>query len=346
MFNIINNISLFQHSHSARKPLALAIGNFDGCHRGHQSLIQQLVNLAKQKGASAGVLTFDPRPEAFFRQFGAETLLFTREQKSRAFEELGVDFHILQEFDFAFSRLSHVEFFEDLLVKQLGIKVLVVGADFKFGAGRLGNIDYLKSACEKFSIDFQPLFPVLIDASEKSPQISSTRIRQSLLNEGDCQLVAKMLGRPYLVEGLIKSGDKIGRQLGFPTLNLEPERAQLLPKNGVYSAYVALPENLSAGKKVFIPPIFPDYKSLAPAAVNIGLRPTLQQNLPELRIEAHLLDRKLAMELDSRPMGIYFVERIRDEKKFADLDELKANIANDILACRQSLANHKATDFC
>jgi riboflavin kinase/FMN adenylyltransferase len=214
-FNIINNISLFHQTHFARRPLALAIGNFDGCHRGHQSLLRQLVSLAQQKGVSPGVLTFDPRPEAFFRQLGSETLLFTREQKSRAFKELGVDFHILQEFELNFSRLSHEEFFENLLVKQLGVKVLVVGADFQFGAGRLGNVEYLRRACEKSLIDFYPMSPILVDSSERSPQISSTRIRQSLQYEGDCQFAAKVLGRPYLVEGLIKSGDKIGRQLGF-----------------------------------------------------------------------------------------------------------------------------------
>ena len=309
---------------------AVTIGNFDGCHLGHQRLTAATVELAEKLNLATVAITFNPRPEAFFRRLTHEPLLFTEAQKSRALSELGIEYQLIQSFDALFSKVTHSEFYETQIRQKLKATALVVGDDFHFGFQRLGDIEFLRS---KANVDGLKL-EIGSAVRYCEQRISSTRIRETIKVSGDVSNAALMLGRPYLLEGDIEKGDQIGRKLGFPTANLGSV-SQLVPKRGVYAGYVWLcrdnqPPNL--------PPVTKLSPAIIPAVFNIGIRPSLGQENPPTRIEAHLLTGEYAQDsLYGRHAGYYFAHRLRDERTFTDLDQLKNQIRSDVDKARHIL---------
>ncbi len=300
---------------------SVTIGNFDGCHRGHQKLLESAEDLAAKAGAKTTVLTFDPHPREYFSKTTHVPRLFQPEQKIRALTELGVDVTIIQNFDEAFCHLSPEEFAGDLLGGKLKTVAVTVGYDFRFGRGRAGRPE-----------DFSQYIPdcqvkQIEEITIRGDKVSSSAIRQ-LLGEGEIARANQLLGRPYLIEGRIQRGRQLGRKLGFPTANLT-SKDQMLPKTGVYGGWAVLEKD---------PAIFSMAATKVPCVMNIGYRPTVEQQDPQLLVEVHLLEGSYGADsLYDQPIGIYVEYFLRPEQKFASLDELKTQILKDSDAARQKL---------
>ncbi|MFK7873603.1 MAG: riboflavin biosynthesis protein RibF [Oligoflexales bacterium] len=306
-----------------KESAALTIGSFDGCHIGHQQLIHEMLHLAKAHNQTPTVLTFYPHPRDFFQNSGTTNCLFTIEMKKRFLKSLGVEHILVQSFDLPFSTKSAQWFYEDFLCKQLKTQTLMVGPNFHFGHKREGCIEWLQKQ------QHGPSLKVLTPLLENDSMISSSRIR-SYLRNGDPQTAAKLLGRDYLLEGQLKPGDKIGRKIQVPTLNLE-NISQLIPKYGVYLGYVwiAEPQNTDS------PPI--QRTDAHPALINIGLRPTVDGTRE--RVEAHLLYGEWPEEMYEKKAGFYLHQYLRNEKKFEDINELKTALYHDIQRGRHFFHN-------
>ncbi|MFK7824225.1 MAG: riboflavin biosynthesis protein RibF [Oligoflexales bacterium] len=309
-------------------PKSITIGNFDGVHLGHQSLLYQALTHAEQHQIESLALTFSPRPESFFRKIEDEKLLFTEEQKIRSFTELGMDHAIIQKFDAVFCQMSPQDFYDKFLGKNINAQAICVGHDFRFGKDRLGNTTWLKKEGDKSSKQIYQCDAI----SYQEHPISSTRIRQTLINK-DMESVTAMLGRPYLLEGCIDQGDQIGRKIGIPTLNLENHK-QLVPGYGVYAGFVWLQDQ----SKQELPSIHKLPHGIIPAIINCGIRPTFKNKGSSLRVEAHLLagDHSKQNHYDLKA-GFYFTHFIRDELKFDSPSLLSEQIKKDIKKARKFL---------
>lgn len=304
---------------------SVTIGNFDGCHLGHQALVRTTYSVAQRLAATATVVTFTPHPDCFFRGDEAVRLLFTAEQKNRAFAELGLDRQVLQTFDAAFAQIDHQHFYDDHLHRRLNTAALTLGANFRFGKGRGGDIAYLveRGRGDGLIVTIDP------GVTFQGEPISSTRLRQVLCERGDVETAAAMLGRPYLLEGVIERGDQLGRTLGVPTANLE-QLEQLVPRFGVYAGYVWLaPES---GPTTARPSILALDHKVVRAVFSIGVRPTVKTAAtPALRIEAHLLDGQYGDDaLYGYRAGFYLSHWLRGEEKFPDLATLTVQMQADI----------------
>ncbi len=297
---------------AVRKPTVVALGNFDGVHRGHQALLAEAVALAKELGATPYALTFDPHPVRVLA--GKEvSLLSTLERRAELVGLAGAAGLLVQPFDAEFARLSPDAFVDGLLLAELGAKGVVVGADFRFGHKRSGDVEMLDRLGRERGITVRCVRIVEDDAGP----LGSRRVRQAL-TDGDMSLATDLLGRPYQVEGLVEQGAQRGRTIGFPTANLRVEGV-MIPAVGVYAAY-AESDALAPGPNA--------------AVVNIGHRPTLNDGRG-LTVEVHVLDANA--DLYGRAMRVSFIERLRGEERFAGLDELKAAIARDVKAARAIL---------
>ncbi len=318
---------------------AVTVGNFDGCHLGHQALVRAAVGHGERLAALPTAVTFSPRPDAFFRlgqgsegpmaRTGEEPLLFTEAQKTRAFGELGIAQHLVQTFDAAFSRVTAEAFYQRLLKDRLGAAAVAVGDNFRFGYNRGGNAATLAAWAERDGI----ACTICPAASYEGTRISSTRVREALTRAGDVRAATAMLGRPYLLEGVIRRGDQLGRQLGVPTANLEGV-SQLLPRFGIYAGYVWLAETADAADR---PPVLSVPANAHPAVFSLGIRPTLGQEKPPVRVEAHILDGDGAYGPDALyglRAGYYLTDWLRGEERFPGMDELKAQMRIDIEQAR------------
>jgi len=286
------------------RKVCLAIGFFDGVHLGHQQIIRQTITDARQQEANALVITFDRHPSAIVAPQRVPPLIYALSQKLRVIESLGADTLLLIRFDKAFSEQT-AEAFIRSLARDLGhVHSLCVGANFAFGHKRAGDVRLLKSLGAELRFAVHGISAVSLDGQA----VSSTRIRESIL-AGDLDAASQMMGRAYSLAGRVVSGDRLGRQLGFPTANLDVT-GLVLPPNGVYAVHA------DAGGKTHR------------AVLNIGHRPTLQNSKRQLRVEAHLLDYQ--GDLYGQELEVMFVEKLRDEKKFASLAELRDEIAHDI----------------
>ncbi len=291
------------------KKVCLAIGFFDGVHLGHQQILRQTIADAHQHDGLPLVLTFDQHPNAVVAPDKAPPLIYSLPQKLRAIHSLGMENILLIHFDREFSAQSGVKFVRSL-ARDLGkIHSICVGADFVFGRKRGGNVALLKKLGAELNFHVHGLSAVSLDGQP----VSSTRIREAI-RIGNLDNASQMLGRPYAISGKVIVGDKLGRQLGFPTANLDVT-GLVLPPNGVYAAVTRL-------NGVF-------YR----AALNIGLRPTVAAGRPQLRVEAHLLD--FNGELYGQELEIEVGDKLRDEKKFASLNELRKQIALDVAAVKK-----------
>ena len=290
------------------RKVCLAIGVFDGVHLGHQQIIRQTVTDARQHDAVALVVTFDRHPNAIVAPDRVPPQIFSRSQKLRAIEALGADALLEIPFDHAFSQKPGETFIRET-ARDLGkIHSLCVGADFVFGHKRSGNVALLKTLGAELQFQVHGHAAVALDGE----LVSSTRIREAI-RTGDLDAAGQMLGRPYAICGRVLGGDKIGRQLGFPTANLDVT-GLVLPPNGVYAAGTLWQGHF--------------YR----AALNIGVRPTLASARPELRVEAHLLD--FSGDLYGAELEVEISAKLRSEQRFGSPDELRQQIAKDVAAVR------------
>jgi riboflavin kinase / FMN adenylyltransferase len=290
------------------KRICLAIGFFDGVHLGHQQIIRQTIADARQHDGIALVLTFDKHPNAIVAPDKTPPLIYSLPQKLRAIESLGIEDILLVGFDEPFSRQSGERFVRALAGDFGKIHSICVGADFVFGHRRSGNVALLKELGSELHFYVHGLSAVSLDGQP----VSSTRIREEV-RTGNLDDASQMLGRPYAICGKVIAGDKLGRELGFPTANLDVA-GLVLPPNGVYTAVTRHQGRL--------------YR----VALNIGFRPTVAE-APQLRVEAHLL--KFDGDLYDRELEIEIGEKLRDEKKFSSVKELKEQISKDVEAVRE-----------
>jgi riboflavin kinase/FMN adenylyltransferase len=289
----------------AGRKVCLAIGFFDGVHLGHQQIIRQTLSDAKQREAIGLVLTFDRHPNTVVAPSRLPPLIYSLPQKLRAIESLGAEKLLLIHFDKAFSEQTGEDFVRGL-ARNLGhIQSLCVGANFVFGHKRGGNVELLRKLGAELKFTVHGMAAVSLDGRA----VSSTRIREAI-RASDLDRVSQMLGRAYSLAGTVVRGDGLGHQLGFPTANLDAT-GLALPPHGVYAVHAEVGGRTHR------------------AVLNIGLRPTLQNPNPQLRVEAHLID--FAGELYGQELEVAFVDKLRAETKFPSLAELRAQIARDIL---------------
>ncbi len=290
------------------KKVSIAIGTFDGVHLGHQQVIRQAVSDARQHEGLSVVVTFDRHPNSIVAPDRVPPQLYSQPQKLRALASLGAEATLVIPFTRDFSALPAENFIRSLVVQLSPVQSVCVGSSFVFGRQRSGDVALLQRLGAELNFVVHGLAAVALDGE----MVSSTRIREAL-RAGENNRASQMLGREYALAGTVAHGDEIGRTLGFPTANLDV-RGLLVPPNGVYAAhaYVAGVQHR--------------------AAVNIGVRPTLASAVPELRVEAHVLD--FAGDLYGQEMELTFVAKLRDEQKFSSLEELRAQIARDVTAAR------------
>lgn len=308
----------------------VAIGNFDGIHRGHQAVIGEAVRRARAAGAPASVLTFEPHPRRFFRPDSPPFLLTRFRTKARVLAVLGIDHLFVLRFDAALAGRTAEEFVDKVLAEGLGARHVIVGYDFVFGRGRAGNPEMLRARLATRGIDATIMSPVSAPTSPawgESLIASSTGVREALL-EGDPQTAAFLLGRPFEIEGRVMRGDARGRTIGFPTANLGLGD-YLRPALGVYAVRVAVTEP-GAGR------ILTETATWLDGVANLGFRPTIG-GLSEPRLEVHLFD--YTGDLYGRRLRVALIKYLRPEQKFDGLEALKTQIARDAAAARRALAD-------
>lgn len=312
-------MELIEHIDKIVKPFnnaVITIGNFDGVHIGHQALFHEVIEKADKIGGTSIVMTFEPHPVRVLKQNGQLPLITLYEQKVELIESSGVDVLICVPFTKEFAAISAKEFVEDLLLKSIGMKAIVVGKDYTFGRNREGNIDLLQIYAK--DLGFEVILADWIQASKGfSGRISSTRTRE-LVMAGKVDEAHKLLGRPYQIRGIVTSGrNRGGRLLGFPTANIILHD-ELCPKNGVYAVTVECMD-----KKY-------------PGVANIGYSPTFDDHI--FSVEVHILD--FNDNIYGKKIRVNFVQRIREEIKFSNISELSDEIRKDIVKARKILSRH------
>lgn len=286
------------------EPCALAIGNFDGLHLGHQALLAKLTQTAKQQQLKSAVMTFEPHPREFFTPDQAPTRLASLREKLERFADAGVDIVYLCRFDKKFAALSSEDFIKKILIQSVNAQTVLVGEDFRFGAGRRGGVADIANA----GLNLISLPQVNLAEAGIQQRVSSTRVRNAL-DAGQLEVAKKLLGRAYSISGKVVRGAQLGRKLGFPTANvhMRHERPAL---TGVYAVKLDGLEGVA----------------------NLGVRPTVS-GVPKLLLEVHLFD--FNGDLYGHHVHVEFFQKIRDEMKFDGLPALSAQIAKDAQVARQ-----------
>lgn len=298
---------------------AVAIGNFDGVHLGHREVIGEAGRIAAADGLPWAVMTFEPHPRRIFQPDVAPFRLTPAPVKQRLIAALGPNALIIVPFTVEFSRLAARAFVESVLVKGLGARHVVCGHDFAFGHGRRGTPEMLLWLGDEYSFGFTCVQEVRDAAAES---YSSTRVR-GLLRAGDPRGAARLLGRPFEIEGPVIAGEQRGRRLGFPTANLALGE-YVRPRNGVYAARIGWREG--------------DFRYWRDAVANLGVRPTFGEG--DVLLETHAFD--FAGDLYDRPVRVQLIDFLRPEKKFDGLEHLRAQIAEDCLDARRVLSAERA----
>lgn len=314
------------------EPSCLTIGTLDGMHLGHQALIQKASELANDPQSpcpNIGVIAFDPHPRSVLRPEQAPKLLSTPDERMSEAAKAGATFGVIQSFTAGTARLRAVSFMA-LLKKHLNLQMLVIGPDFALGKGRSGDVDRLREIGDELGYQVFVLPQVEVDGN----QIRSSRIRE-LLDGGQVDVAAKLLGRPYSVSGLVVDGDKRGRTIGVPTANLSLDANRQLPSDGVYATLCWIEPAASHKEHLVLA------DRCWTSVTNLGIRPTI--NGREHRFETHILD----FPPDGESGDIYgdtlrveFIERLRGEVRFDGLEALVAQIQLDIEQARQILSSY------
>ena len=291
-------------SQTAHSATVLTIGNFDGVHLGHRALLARLTAAAAEAGLPAAVLTFEPHPREFFAPESAPSRLSTLREKLELLADDGVDLVQVCHFNAGFAALTANEFIERVLLGALRIRHLIIGDDFRFGAGRTGNFDLLAESGARLGFRVEAMESVTLDGE----RVSSSAVRDAL-QAGRIEHAARLLGRPYAIDGRVVHGDKIGRQLGFHTANIRIKHERP-PLQGVFAVEVkGLPGGPHRG------------------AANLGYRPSAHQVVRPL-LEVHLLD--FNADIYGAHLIVRFLHKMRDEMKFPDFSALRAQIAQDV----------------
>jgi riboflavin kinase/FMN adenylyltransferase len=288
---------------------AVAIGVFDGVHRGHQEILRQTAREGRSQGLTPVAMTFDIHPSELFHPEGAPTYIASLAQRGELMDTYGggLESVVMVRFDVAFATLSPQAFVSDILEAKLGARHVLVGADFCYGKGRAGTVTTLveSGARNGFAVTVVP--PILLDGE----RISSTQVR-GLVTQGDLPTSVRLLGHPFVVQGQVVPGKRLGRTLGYPTANLQPgQPRQLLPGNGVYAAYALLAD----GRRVR-------------AAVSVGTNPTTDSDGLQ-KTEGFLMD-GFDEDLYGQMLGLDFRQKVRDEARFDSLPALVAQIERDV----------------
>lgn len=282
----------------------VTIGTFDGVHIGHRKIIQRIKEVAKKVNGETVLLTFFPHPRMILHPEDNKVKLITsQEEKIELLARESIDHLIIHPFTPEFSNLSSIEFIRNILVEKIGTKKLVIGYNHHFGKNREGSFKHLKEFSDVYGFEVEEIPAQDID----NVSISSTKIRNALL-EGDVETANLYLGHSYQLRGEVVEGDKIGREIGFPTANIQvKDRYKLIPANGVYAVDV-----VCNGEK---------HKGM----LNIGNRPTVNNNRNAIEVNIFNFDKNIY----GKEIGVFFKKRIRDEKKFDNLEELKNQLIKD-----------------
>jgi riboflavin kinase / FMN adenylyltransferase len=293
---------------ASTEPCVVALGVFDGLHRGHQAVIELVVGLAKTHHALAAVVTFDPLPAMVLAPSKAPHLLATVEQRLEGLAALGVDQVRVLTFTKELARESAEDFIDRVLVRDLRALCVVVGEDFHFGHDRQGTVELLRELgpLKGFDVVAAPLFG-------DDERWSSTSVRRAL-EKGDLEMAAKVLGRPFSLRGVVEHGDQRGETLGFPTANLKLSPSQELPAEGVYAGAARLGD------------------TWWPAAISLGTRPQFYED-GDLLVEVHVVGYE--GDLYGQTLDVLFLERLRGQDTFANVEKLKEQIARDVTKTRQ-----------
>jgi len=309
MMEIIRSIEELERLHG---PLFLAIGVFDGVHRGHQAVISTSASHARSSNGTPLVVTFDPHPVKVLRPNDAPHLLTATEHKIALIRDLGVDHLLVINFDKKFAATAPEKFVEQLVAHSKPLREICVGHEWSFGKDRRGNLDLLKELGAQFHFHVVGIPPVKVNGAV----VSSTAIRQAV-EKGDFATAAVMLGREYTILGTVKAGEKLGKKLGYPTANLSAHSEQF-PPNGVYLAEAWIQGVLYHG------------------VVNLGYRPTVSSGRSERVLEIYLLD--FNREIYGENVEVRFVRYLRPERKFDSLEALVRQIEADVRQARDLCA--------
>ncbi|MES2932930.1 MAG: bifunctional riboflavin kinase/FAD synthetase, partial [Pseudomonadota bacterium] len=308
-------------NNAARAPCALTIGNFDGVHRGHQALLARVREAASRLQLDAAVMTFEPHPREFFANLAgdpskAPTRIANLRDKLQSLDNTGVDRVIVEHFNHHFAAMSPQEFTEKVLVQGLHAKWILVGEDFCYGAKRAGNLAMLIEAGKQYGFEVETMPTVMNDGI----RISSSAVRAALA-QGDFPHAQALLGHPYTISGHVVHGQKLGRTLGFPTLNLRVTHKR---------------PSLSG---VFVVQVHGLADAPLPAVASLGVRPTVDDS-GRVLLEAHVFD--FAQVCYGKLVRIEFLQKLRDEEKYSDLPTLTAAIARDAAQARDFFAERDA----
>jgi riboflavin kinase/FMN adenylyltransferase len=293
---------------------AVAIGNFDGVHRGHARIVERLVSHAHAVGGPAIVLTFDPHPVRILRPAAAPPPLTWTDRKAQLLAELGVDSTVVLSTNEALLELTAAEFFEQIVRNRLDARALVEGPNFYFGRGREGTIEVLRKMTDEAGMELEVVEPVAVDGE----LVSSSRVR-ALIAGGDVDGARGMLTQPYRIRGMVAHGAGRGSKIGFPTANVEAIDT-LLPAAGVYAGIGTRGE------------------TTWPAAINIGPNPTFGEHA--LKVEAHLIG--CHEPLYGQPLEVDFLSRIREVQTFPGVEALKRQLALDVAAAERVVSAHRS----
>ncbi len=292
-------------------PCALTIGNFDGVHRGHQEILRSLIVAAEKRNLLASLMIFEPQPMEFFLGEKAPARLYRFADKLRVLEELPLDRVIAMDFNCYLAEMQAEDFIQHILIERLNMKYLLVGDDFHFGKNRAGDFDVLRAAANRYNFELHSIDNVL----ESEHRVSSTAVRE-LLYHGNIEAANRLLGRPYTMCGRVVHGQKLGRDIGWPTINI-PVRRRHSPVSGVYAARVSA----VAGSAILN------------GVASIGTRPTVSG--VGWMLEVFLFD--WSGDCYGQRVNVEFVKHLRNEEKFASLKAMTVQIERDAAAAREAL---------
>jgi riboflavin kinase/FMN adenylyltransferase len=296
-------------------PVALTVGNFDGIHRGHQTMLQRLLAGARKRGLTSCVLTFEPHPREFFASRAAPTRLTSLREKLELLAAQGVERVHVQRFSGSFAALAPEVFVEQVLAKRLSARWLLIGEDFRFGAKRVGDLALLKKLGALHGYEVETM-PTVVHAGSR---VSSSAVRAALA-AGDLAAAEALLARTYSISGRVIHGRKLGRELGFATANVQLKHNRP-PLTGIYAVKV---HGIGAAAR--------------PAVASLGVRPTVTASGRAV-LEVHLFD--FSEDLYDAHVRVEFLHKIREEEKYPDLETLKTRIARDCEAAKSFLLDHR-----
>jgi riboflavin kinase/FMN adenylyltransferase len=295
-------------------PAALAVGSFDGVHLGHRAVLGRLVDTARREALTPAWITFDPHPRCVLDPVNCPQQITTLDERLSLVEPLGVEHAIVLAFTRALAALTPDEFMARVLA-AMDLRQLVVGYDFALGRGRTGDLDWLREHGRRHGYAVEEVPPFRLDGDK----VHSSDVRR-LVTLGEVEAASRLLGREFALAGLVEPGDRIGREIGWPTVNLAVPPGKLLPGHGIYAGWARSPEGEHQ------------------AAISVGHRPTFGKT--ELRVEAYLLD--FEGDLYQQRLELRFVARLRDEVKYPDAGALSDQIARDVEATREVLTRSRS----